>query len=601
MSTSAKCAAGALLLLIVPTIIPLPFGVISALSSETARLGEEFSIRDNGWLTLSLSPAGTVQRLWQLGMIGACFLLARAAGRERRFVSLFCHALACAMLLEAAAELWRLADGEGIWSSVRNYPAGTFANRNHYANWMALGTMICLGAFIRKWRGAKPLDAGAVARIALFGGAVLTGIATIILCGSRGGVLALGTGLGVWAALLARRKAAAGVIAIFGACAAAAAGVFALGGGLLMERVANPEHLEFKTALWKGTLALWREFPVFGAGLGAFEPAFNHFKSFHGSGTFLFAENEYAQVLAETGLAGFAAFAVLAVLGLRRLWASRGGGHRNYIECGLIAALGAFAVHAFFEFVFHVPANALLAAAAAGLLFGLADRGGAPVVERPPGRASILTVLGLAVFLCGLGGIQALALGQWNSALAQTGSAGRYKMEQAVRAWPLDSERAIARARAEIAAGSAEGYAKARAALDAALKWNPYDWELRLESAWLELAFSPDRPSALREAEGVRRLNPLQAKIPLRFAKTLAPADPRAAIEFLFRAPLRTEEEVRRGLEILWEIERNPARLWELTPATGEGFAALAEFARRKKLEGMAAEARARGGAAPQP
>jgi hypothetical protein len=130
--------------------------------------------------------------------------------------------------------------------------------------------------------------------------------------------------------------------------------------------------------------------------------------------------------------------------------------------------------------------------------------------------------------------------------------------------------------------------------MDRALSWRPYDWQLRLEDAWLRLAFAPSDPASLENARAVVELAPLQAQIPLRLAATLAKTAPPRAMELLTGAPLKTPEEVRSALSIAWEVDHNPASLWTVVPATAIGFKELEVFAKDHNLAELAGQARQR-------
>jgi hypothetical protein len=87
-----------------------------------------------------------------------------------------------------------------------------------------------------------------------------------------------------------------------------------------------------------------------------------------------------------------------------------------------------------------------------------------------------------------------------------------------------------------------------RQQLSRTLAWDPYDWELRLERAWLDLAFSTNSLRALAEAREVVRLNPLQPQIPLRFARHyLAAQRPDLTLLLLSHPPSLSAERLLAG------------------------------------------------------
>jgi O-antigen ligase len=112
---------------------------------------------------------------------------------------------------------------------------------------------------------------------------------------------------------------------------------------------------------WANSLAIFRDFPVFGTGLGTFKYAYflygkevdwvNH------------AHNEYVESLADMGLlASLVLFAILAFLAysLLRMWIARRHPEVKPVVLGVLTALFAAAFHSFFDFSLRVPANAFL-------------------------------------------------------------------------------------------------------------------------------------------------------------------------------------------------------------------------------------------------
>jgi hypothetical protein len=84
-----------------------------------------------------------------------------------------------------------------------------------------------------------------------------------------------------------------------------------------------------------------------------------------GSNVYRYAHNEYLQVLAELGIVGGVLLATLLATLLWRLYQRRRTG--GAVSAGALAAAAALAFHAGFDFVWHIPAIPLLAAALVGL------------------------------------------------------------------------------------------------------------------------------------------------------------------------------------------------------------------------------------------
>jgi hypothetical protein len=123
------------------------------------------------------------------------------------------------------------------------------------------------------------------------------------------------------------------------------------------------------------------------------------------------------------------------------------------------------------------------------------------------------------------------------------------------------------------------------------LAGDPYDWELRLERAWFDLAFSTNAARALFEARQVVKLNPLQAQIPLRFARHYAWDDRETAWEFLRAGRPYPDKYFSEALDLAWQIRGDTASLWSLTPNRADSLWLLGNFAQDHKLFPLAARA----------
>ncbi len=112
-----------------------------------------------------------------------------------------------------------------------------------------------------------------------------------------------------------------------------------------------------RAQIWRETVELIRAYPVLGTGLGGYEPAFLRFKKTAPDNRVDFAHNDYLQILAEMGWAGFLAAMGLVGFVVRESW--RSAGEWSWVEMGIAGALGALALHSLVDFNLFMPANAL--------------------------------------------------------------------------------------------------------------------------------------------------------------------------------------------------------------------------------------------------
>jgi O-antigen ligase len=123
---------------------------------------------------------------------------------------------------------------------------------------------------------------------------------------------------------------------------------------------------------WGSFQAAWEVFlhhPVAGVGPGIDALVLVHATG--GTSVYRFAHNEYLQILAELGVIGGILLVVFLALVIRRLWRDRVAA--GALGVGGLAALAALLVHTGFDFVWHIPAVPLLAAAFVGVAMPQTD------------------------------------------------------------------------------------------------------------------------------------------------------------------------------------------------------------------------------------
>jgi O-antigen ligase len=124
--------------------------------------------------------------------------------------------------------------------------------------------------------------------------------------------------------------------------------------------------------IWKDAVNMARDFPVFGTDLGTFNSIYPHYQTGRSRLLFEHAENDYIEILTDTGIAGL--MIVIAMLffffyKIIKAWRQR---HNNFVKCMAAAGLAscaAIAVHGFTDFNMCIPANALLLTVIAALTF----------------------------------------------------------------------------------------------------------------------------------------------------------------------------------------------------------------------------------------
>ncbi len=347
------------------------------------------------------------------------------------------------------------------------------------------------------------------AAIALFASLVLA--AGLVLSLGRGAWTGFVAASAVLAVLLATRAKRSGDARSGALLAVAAPSVLFLGASLLAQPAAErwlsfpdleSSNIRSRLLIYEDSLAMIREKPFLGHGIGLFPVAYPRYRSAEsqrnleaGDRVVDHAHDEFLEVAAEQGVVGLAAFlwflgAVFA-RGLRR----RGF---TALDAGLVAAASGLLVHNLFDVNLRATSTAVPFALAAGFLLRPGDDDGG---ERPaprPGGALARTA-GLLVAILALASVarpvgRALADADLHRASLLPPSTERAEALQAVAdahpGWPEALYRA--------------GYASLREALSG----GP---EARRTSL----------PFAVKDLEALRRISPYHANMPLPLAQAL--------------------------------------------------------------------------------
>jgi O-antigen ligase len=262
-------------------------------------------------------------------------------------------------------------------------PFGPFINRNHAGTWSLLALFLCFGCL--QWRRAVSSPGRAWnwrARLAqaFDGRSLMLGLAALLLtvgvaaAASRSAMAGL-VAAALFVAITAPRPARRGRSSLWTAAIAISAMLAVIAYAdldRLMSRIDETRTLGLaqRVAIWRDTLAIVRDFPVTGVGSGNFANAMRVYQS--GDRTYFWNEghNEYLQIAAEGGLLFVVPVAVGLLALLRAGWraCSDGGDHVRWMRIGAAASLVAIAVQAIWETGITLPANGMLAAAAAAIL-----------------------------------------------------------------------------------------------------------------------------------------------------------------------------------------------------------------------------------------
>jgi hypothetical protein len=369
-------------------LVPLPASVWSALPGHEvyAQALANVGAAAAAWRPLSLSPDATVGSLLAGLPIAAAFVLGYAA--TLRQLRAFLRAVSIMAFAQVMLGLMQISGGEHspLFFGVMTYgpPVGTFANRNHFGNYIAMALAGYIWLAYGSLRDAKvhrrTLSFGNQHRAAIWiaGGLVL--VLGILMSRSRGAavfglpmaligvaVVSLrinGWSRGWWIGALAALTLVFGAAALVGFDAVTSR----ISGGQLASS-ANFRTELARTSL-QGALTFW----PWGSGWGTYDTVYPRFQPGAIAGFANHAHEDYVEMLFEGGIffvVAAAAFLWLAVGRGRFLLATARAQRTLDRECMAAALCGlgllGLLAHSLVEFNLRIPANAILGALLAGV------------------------------------------------------------------------------------------------------------------------------------------------------------------------------------------------------------------------------------------
>ncbi|HYN01800.1 MAG TPA: O-antigen ligase family protein, partial [Vicinamibacteria bacterium] len=260
---------------------------------------------------VSVDPDSTLRGLALMGGLALLALLAAPAlSRPDRAVRAVAVVGAFGFALSAYAIFARARFGALLYGTMAVptvSPFGPFVNKNHFAGWVAMATLLVAGLALgladraRGRRGDWTTDPraggvilGVVAALAM----ALAGFASL----SRGGAAALVAGAACLAALRFSRggspRRRSGLLPSLVLVAVLGSILVALVPPEAHERLRTLSGASFRLDTWRDSLRLAASSPVVGQGLGAFHDAYPRFKRGHGIVRVEHAENDYLETLA---------------------------------------------------------------------------------------------------------------------------------------------------------------------------------------------------------------------------------------------------------------------------------------------------------------
>jgi O-antigen ligase len=377
-------------------LIPLPRGVLQILSPSSLEIyGAASQVgAANRFFPISVVPSATLDATLELLACIVVFALVSdisghwaadgaadgAAGESQR-TSRLAIPLVVLGVLEAALGILQAGAGSRPGGAT-----GTYQNHNHFAGLLEMCLPFAAMFALAAWRRVTR-NQGVAWRSVLETWGWLAAVAVMLLAVaaslSRMGFAAALTGLfASGAAVLVIERREQGRRAWLPVAAAAVA-VLLLAALLpsmaLIQRFDSASGTgdissDARLGIWRDTLHLVRAFPLVGCGFGAFQSAYMRYQTVVPLLTVNFAHNDYLQLLAELGVAGFVPLLMVAAVVYRALWRNLGERRETYFYAACLGALVAISLHSLVDFNLYKPANAMVVAWIAGMSAGMSER-----------------------------------------------------------------------------------------------------------------------------------------------------------------------------------------------------------------------------------
>jgi O-antigen ligase len=370
------------ILLAVLQLAPLPKPVIATVSPHTANIktdlladlsDSEDSRKEDKYITLSFYLLATRHDLRLVLAAAAIFVSTIHVFRElssiRQILLVITMTGATVASLALIQDFFRTQFIYGPLGTVPNSRAGPFVHHSHFGQFMNLSIgCACAFSFLTLHRRQMVL-----------------GLVTIFLCLAallasltRGGVLSmLIAALGTAFTLILREQILRRTIPAILLGTAIVVALLSGNFNTLQHRFAALKHFEIAEAgrwqMLQDIIAAWQTFPVFGFGLGNHEYVFPMFDRSGSALLATYGENEYAQVLEETGILGLSIVALFTgIIWLYHAKVIRRGTRQLSFTAGSLGlGLLAIQLHSLSDFGQHVPANTCLTAVIYGLVVSL--------------------------------------------------------------------------------------------------------------------------------------------------------------------------------------------------------------------------------------
>ena len=349
-------------------LVPLPLSFIKLISYNSARLYETL-IPGNSRINLfplSICPNSTISELLKLiSFIGIFFFIINKIERKKDLDIAINFIIFFGLLVSIYALIKKFAYPERIGF-------GPFVNRNNFAGYINMIIPLALGYFLTDMPLSKRL-------VYAFSVAIMT--LALFLTLSRAGILVYILVLLLilfFSRFKKTLKTKTGTLIIW-ALTTVCLFILFLEANIVWQRLITLLKKETYIVFghgysWLDVLRIWRDFPIFGTGLGTFRSISSMYKTTTMQYLFTYAHNDYLQLLSEVGFIGFFLIALFFLKYFKSItgnWLKRQDSFVTCLVLGGVSSIIGTLVYSVLDFNLQIPANTLLFFIIMGLVYRL--------------------------------------------------------------------------------------------------------------------------------------------------------------------------------------------------------------------------------------
>ena len=352
-------------------LLPLPLEVLKLLSPEAARWHVAAAVPGTTVTApLTLDRYSTLDSACKSTAYMAFFFLGMILLRDRDRVRMATYALIFSGIFQAlygAIASFQVAGGVA---------AGTFVNRNHYAAYLVMCLSVGVGVLVASLSNERAVSWGQFLRGMIqwvitpkmgLRILLLTMVIALVLTRSRMGNSSFFIALLVAGAigLVFSQRAARSTILLLSSLILIDLFVIGayFGAEKVVERIEQTgSRTEDRDEVAGYALEMWKDYPIFGSGLGSFPAVFPRYSAQGTVAAYTHAHNDYLEFAAETGLVGIALLGLMVLMSFGaalRAQQVRNDPVMRGISLAAIMGIVALMIHSSVDFNLQIPANAL--------------------------------------------------------------------------------------------------------------------------------------------------------------------------------------------------------------------------------------------------